>query len=78
VLSGPLLTPGALLEAWAGLGAAEKRTLLTASVDAVMVRRTGANVAVADRALLLWRGQAPDDFPRRGHRVPLASFIWPD
>jgi DNA invertase Pin-like site-specific DNA recombinase len=76
-LSSALLTPGALLEAWPGLGVAEKRTLLTASVDAVMVRRTGANVAVTDRALLLWRGEAPDGFPRRGHRVPLASFSWP-
>jgi DNA invertase Pin-like site-specific DNA recombinase len=77
-LSGDLLTPGALLAAWPELDLAEKRTLLTASVDAVMVRRTGTNVAVVDRALLLWRGEAPPDLPRRGHRVPLASFVWPD
>jgi DNA invertase Pin-like site-specific DNA recombinase len=78
VLSGSLLTPGAMLAAWPGLGVAEKRALLTASLDAVFVRRTGANVDVTDRALLLWRGEAPDDLPRRGHRVLLGSFSWPD
>jgi DNA invertase Pin-like site-specific DNA recombinase len=72
------VTPGGLSHAWPSLGVAEKRTLLTASLDAVFVRRTGANVPVADRALLLWRGQAPDGLPRRGHRVPLESFSWPD
>jgi DNA invertase Pin-like site-specific DNA recombinase len=77
-LSGDLLTSGALIEAWPGLTIAEKRTLLTASVDAVFIRRTGANVRVDKRALVLWRGEAPDDLPRRGHRVPLSSFAWPD
>jgi site-specific DNA recombinase len=77
-LSGALLTPGALLEAWPELSIPDKRTLLTASVDAVFVRRTGSNVPVDRRALVLWRGEAPDDLPRRGRRVPLASFVWPD
>jgi site-specific DNA recombinase len=78
-LSGPLaLTPGKLADAWPTLTVAERRTLLTASVDAVFVRRTGNGVDVADRALVLWRGEAPADLPRRGHRVPLASFSWPD
>jgi DNA invertase Pin-like site-specific DNA recombinase len=77
-LSGGLLTSGALAEAWPGLTIAEKRTLLTASVDAVFIRRTGTNVPVDDRALVLWRGEAPDNLPRRGHRVPLSSFAWPN
>jgi DNA invertase Pin-like site-specific DNA recombinase len=78
-LAGPLaLTPGALVEAWPTLSISERRTLLTASVDAVFVRRTGANVPVDRRALVLWRGEAPGDLPRRGYRVPLASFAWPD
>jgi site-specific DNA recombinase len=77
-LSGDLQTPGDLLEAWPALSVAEKRVLLTASLDAVFVRRTGANVSVDDRALVLWRGEAPSELPRRGHRVPLSSFAWPD
>jgi hypothetical protein len=72
-------TSGDLIEAWPTLTIAEKRALLTASLDAIFIRsRGGANVPVADRSLLLWRGEGPDDLPRRGHRVPLASFPWPD
>jgi site-specific DNA recombinase len=72
-------TPGALVEAWPTLTIAEKRALLTASLDAIFVRSAGgANVPVADRTLLLWRGEGPADLPRRGHRVPLESFPWPD
>ncbi len=75
-LAGHLLTPGALLEAWPTLSVAERRSLLTASVDAVMVK-AGKGVPVAERSLILWRDEAPADLPRRGHRVPLASFVWP-
>lgn len=72
-------TPGDLLEAWPTLTVAEKRALLTASLDAIFIRSArGQNMPVGDRALLLWRGEGPDDLPRRGHRVPLASFAWPD
>ena len=72
-------TPGALIEAWPTLTIAEKRALLTASLDAIFIRNGGGmNVPVEDRTLLLWRGEGPDDFPRRGHRVPLESFPWPD
>jgi site-specific DNA recombinase len=74
-------TPGALASAWPGLTAAERRKLLGAVLDAVVVRGgrvEGRIVPVADRALVLWRGQAPADLPRRGHRVPLAPFPWPD
>jgi site-specific DNA recombinase len=72
-------TSGDLIEAWTTLNVAEKRALLTASLDAIFIRSGGgANVPVSDRTLLLWRGEGPDDLPRRGHRVPLESFPWPD
>jgi site-specific DNA recombinase len=72
-------TSGDLIEAWPTLTIAEKRALLTASLDAIFIRSNGgSNKPVADRSLLLWRGEGPDDLPRRGHRVPLASFPWPD
>ena len=76
-MNGKLMTPGALTSAWPKLATSEKRALLTASLDAVMVR-SGRNVPVEDRVLVLWRGEGPEDLPRRGHRVPLASFLWPD
>jgi site-specific DNA recombinase len=72
-------TSGDLIEAWPTLTIAEKRALLTASLDAIFIRSNGgSNTPVADRTLLLWRGEGPDDLPRRGHRVPLESFPLPD
>lgn len=75
------LTEGGLVEAWPTLTIAEKRRLLSAAIDAVFLRPArgaGRVVPIEERALILWRGQAPDDLPRRGHRVPLAPFAWPD
>jgi site-specific DNA recombinase len=72
-------TSGDLIKAWPTLTIAEKRALLTASLDAIFIRSNGgSNAPVADRTLLLWRGEGPADLPRRGHRVPLESFLWPD
>jgi site-specific DNA recombinase len=75
------LTPGSLREAWPTLSVPERRHLLAAAVDAVVVRAvrgTGRAVPLAERVLVLWRGQAPGDLPRRGRRVPLEPFPWPD
>jgi len=66
----------ALADEWPTLDVPAKRHLLIASLDAVMVRAGRADVA--DRALLVWAGDAPDDFPRRGLRVPLEPFVWGD
>jgi DNA invertase Pin-like site-specific DNA recombinase len=74
-------TPGSLVNAWGGLRVAERRTILRAAIDAVIlrpVRGGGSHVPIAERALILWRGQAPTDLPRRGIRVPLAPFAWPE
>jgi hypothetical protein len=81
VLAETLQTPGGLVAAWPGLAMQERRQLLAAAVDAVVVRAArgnGTTLAVDDRALILWRGQAPDDLPRRGRRLPLSSFPWPN
>jgi hypothetical protein len=74
------LTSGNLAEAWPTLSIPERRRLLTAAIDSVFIRavRGSTNRSVADRALILWRGTAPTDLPRRGLRVPLAPFTWPD
>lgn len=71
------LTPGELREAWPLLGVTERRAILTAGIDAVFVR-SGGQAPVDERAVILWAGDAPSDLPRRGHRVPLASFVWPE
>jgi DNA invertase Pin-like site-specific DNA recombinase len=75
------LTSGNLPEAWPTLSIAEKRHLLTASIDAVFIRAvrgSGHAVPLEERTRILWRGEGPNDLPGRGRRVPLASFVWPD
>ncbi|MGH3075276.1 MAG: recombinase family protein, partial [Gaiellales bacterium] len=70
------LPPVADLRAlWPSLSTADQRRILAAGVDAVMLRR-GRDLDL--RLLVLWAGDAPDDLPRRGRRVPLAPFDWPD
>jgi hypothetical protein len=67
---------GSLGEDWPSLTVTEKRHLLTAAIDAVMIRRSARAVPIQERVRILWRGEGPDDLPRRGRRVPLASFSW--
>jgi site-specific DNA recombinase len=66
---------GSLGKDWPSLTVTEKRHLLTAALDAVMIRCARA-VPIQERVCILWRGDGPDDLPRRGRRVPLASFSW--
>jgi site-specific DNA recombinase len=61
---------------WPELETGERRQLLQAVFDAVFLRR-GRQLAIADRAHIVVRGDAPDDWPRRGRRVPLRPFLWP-
>jgi len=60
---------------WPGLPTEDRRRLLAAGIDAVMLRR---DRDIAARTLILWAGEAPADLPARGRDVPLASFAWPD
>jgi hypothetical protein len=59
---------------WPELPVDERRRVLGAGIDAIMLRR---GRELDDRVHVFWHGEAPDSFPSRGHRVPLASFVWP-
>jgi site-specific DNA recombinase len=61
---------------WSELSTAERRRVMIEGIDCVFLRRTG-HAPISDRALILWRGEAPDDLPRRGRR-PTAPvpFDW--
>lgn len=61
---------------WPLLGTEEKQRALRAVIDAVVIR-SGRSLPIDDRALVFWRGDLPEDWPRRGRRVPFASFEWP-
>lgn len=66
---------------WDGFSVAERRQLLASAIDAVFLRRVGqANVPISSRALILWRGEAPDDLPGRGYgrwATEIRPFDWP-
>lgn len=74
------VSAGDLRAAWPTLSVPERRAILTSGIDAIFVRANGSGgqPPVDERTLILWRGEAPDDLPRRGNRVPLASFDWPE
>lgn len=62
-------------EGWDTLDMADRRRLLTEGIDVVWLRRTGL-ASIADRTLIMWRGQAPDDLPRRGAPKAPVPFDW--
>jgi DNA invertase Pin-like site-specific DNA recombinase len=65
-----------LVAAWPDLSVTERRHVLSAFLDAVIVRKgTGP---IEDRVHILYRGEMPADFPSRGKRCgPVAPFLWP-
>lgn len=66
-----------LVDVWPTLTTAEKRTLLGAGIDAVMLRQgESKSDPIENRVKLLWRGEAPSDFPRRGFRPELKGYAW--
>lgn len=67
----------ALRDVWGELSVPEKRDLLAAAIDGVMLRQARTQgEPIGQRVKILWRGEAPADLPRRGVRPPLASFDW--
>lgn len=66
-----------LRSAWDQMELADQRALLSRLIDAVFVRSVGRrNVAIAERALILWNGEAPD-LPGPGKRLsPIVAFEW--
>lgn len=62
---------------WPELTTPERRRLIGEGVDTVFVRRAG-HAPIEDRAVVLWRGEAPSDLPGRTVRpASLVPFEWP-
>lgn len=75
------LPPVAQLRAmWPEMTTEEKQIMLRSEIDAVFLRSVArANIPAADRSLIFWQGQAPDDLPARGRRnLPLVPLVWPE
>jgi site-specific DNA recombinase len=54
------------IEGYDELTVEERKRLLSSSIDAVIVKRGEARAAIEERVTILWRGEGPDDLPRRG------------
>lgn len=68
-----------LRAAWPALTGAERREILRASIDAILVRRASSrtwNLPVADRILICFRGEAPDGLVR--DRDAIRGWTWDD
>lgn len=44
----------------------DRKRILGSSIDAVIVRRAHSRIPIEERVTILWRGEGPDDLPRRG------------
>jgi site-specific DNA recombinase len=61
------LAPKAVdVERYDDLPIADRKRILGSSIDAVIVKRTYPHAPVQERVTILWRGEGPDDLPRRG------------
>jgi site-specific DNA recombinase len=54
------------IEGYDDLPVEERKRILSSSIDAVIVKRGHAQAPVEERVTILWRGEGPDDLPRRG------------
>lgn len=54
------------IEGYDDLPVEERKRILSSSIDAVIVKRSDALTPVEERVTILWRGEGPNDLPRRG------------
>jgi site-specific DNA recombinase len=63
------------IESYDDLSVPERRRILGSSIDAVIAERAPWQVPMAERVTILWRGEGPDDLPRRGRdNGPVRSY----
>jgi DNA invertase Pin-like site-specific DNA recombinase len=54
------------VESYDDLPIEERKRILGSSIDAVIVKRGHARIPIEERVTILWRGEGPNDLPRRG------------
>lgn len=64
--------------AWSGMTLQERRQVLSGGIDAVFLRSVSRrNTLIGERAIVLWRGEAPDDLPSLSRRsFTPRPFVW--
>jgi site-specific DNA recombinase len=64
------------IEGYDDLPVEDRKRILGSSIDAVIVKRGRSRVPVEERVVILWRGEGPDDLPRRGRdNGPVRSYV---
>jgi site-specific DNA recombinase len=56
----------ATIERYEELPVSDRKRILGSSIDAIIVKRGHARLPIEQRVTILWRGEGPDDLPRRG------------
>jgi len=64
--AGTQVAGAAEIERYDDLPVGDRKRILGSSIDAIFVSRAHARVAIEERVRILWRGEGPDDLPRRG------------
>lgn len=59
-------TNAGMIERYDELPIEDRKRILGSSIDAVIVKRGHSRVPIENRVTILWRGEGPDDLPRRG------------
>src|ERR1022692_214266 len=54
------------VESYDELPIEDRKRILGSSIDAVIVKRGHSRIPIEDRVTILWRGEGPEDLPRRG------------
>jgi DNA invertase Pin-like site-specific DNA recombinase len=54
----------------------DRKRILAASIDAIIIRRGHSRTPIADRVTILWCGEGPNDLPRRGrNNGPIRPYL---
>jgi site-specific DNA recombinase len=56
----------ATIERYDELPVTDRKRILGSSIDAIIVKRGHSQAPIEQRVTILWRGEGPDDLPRRG------------
>jgi hypothetical protein len=71
-----VIASGEAVESYNELPVADRKRILGSSIDAVIVKRAHARVPIEERVTILWRGEGPEDLPRRGRdNGPVRPFM---
>ena len=64
------------IESYNDLPVTDRKRILGSSIDAIIVKRAHARVPIEERVTILWRGEGPEDLPRRGRdNGPVRPFM---